>query len=1060
MGKKLIKQETIDKILDDCDIVKVAEKLGMRVKRSGIRHKTICPFHNDTTPSLNLFSDSNQYHCFTCGAHGNVIKLVREIEALDFPHAVEWLGKEFNIDIEYEDVSDEQAEKEKKRDGLFANMAIVEDYYRKEFMKSQKAQQYAYSRWGKDYCDIIRIGYAPGYSRNLDQLGISTDMQRELGLCDKNDNDLLRERITISIRDRFSRVIGFTCRNFDGSNPKYLNNGDCDIFHKNDVLYGIDTARKEIARTQTAYLVEGAPDCMRLQSIGVTNTVACLGSAWNDKHFYTLSKNVIKVCFIPDSDIIKPGEKLPHGIKVVTDAGRLALEKGLAVYVKEIPAGDEKRDADSYFISKETFDNIPEQDYVLWWAEKLFSISNSIEEKAAAVNTVANMLTILNDSTKTDFYIAQLKKYTDGQKKTWKDALKQRVCGKQSSIRPKITTTGSVDSTEYGFIIRDRHYLIEDEKGTRTLSNFILTPMFHVLDATLSRRIFIIENIHGDRNIIELRSEELVSSDKFEAKVGEIGNYVWWGHKDDLKRVKGYLFANMDTALLIKQMGWQPQGFYAFGNGIVYGEKWHEADEYGIVKLEDKGNFYLPGHSMIYRHDRKMFLFEHNFIHRVGSTVTLREATDQIFKVFGDNGRVAFLFLLACIYHDIIAYTPQPEWFPLLYLFGPMGTGKTALAETMAAFFTKKKSANLRNSTIPGMAEEIAASANAVVVFNEYKNDLDDHVIELFKGAYDLAGRMRMSTNKDGQKEMTAVDSGIILTGQEMPTKDPALFSRTIYLTFSGSQFSQEQSDNFKELASMRDLGFTHLTIELLRYREKIEKEYSNAFYEACKYLKEGMSIVSEMERIINNWAVPLALYKVLKDELNIDIDNNNITNFIREGVKRQSVSCKTSDELASFWNTLQELQSDNTLVKDAHFRIVSRRKLKTDEGKVYMWDDFHSVIFVRKPGIFAIYQEACRSQGNTFLKRDQLEYYLMHAEQYFLGTGKQRFNMIDKKGYVVFEHGLEKTTSQRTFYFDYEVVKKLYEIDLDPPIVTAEDMEDQKQELDLWEDKQKGNSD
>ena len=109
-------------------------------------------------------------------------------------------------------------------------------------MKSEKAQQYAYDRWDKEYCDLIRIGYAPGYSRNLDKLGITQDMLKELGLCDRNGNDLIRERITISIRDRFGRIIGFTCRNFDGSNPKYLNNADSDIFHKGEVLFGIDAA--------------------------------------------------------------------------------------------------------------------------------------------------------------------------------------------------------------------------------------------------------------------------------------------------------------------------------------------------------------------------------------------------------------------------------------------------------------------------------------------------------------------------------------------------------------------------------------------------------------------------------------------------------------------------------------------------------------------------------------------------------------------------------------------------------------------------------------------------
>lgn len=803
----------------------------MTVKKCGVRYKAICPFHDDHDPSLTFYQDTNQCHCFSCGAHADVIKLVRKLDGIDYRQAVESLAKQFDIQVEYEELTDEQEERYKKKESLLANIAKVEEFYREEFLKSEKAQQYAYNRWGKEFCDLMRVGYAPPSICSLSGLGINPDVLLELGLTEpEHRTELFNDRITISIRDRYGRVIGFTCRNFDGSKPKWKNNADSQIFHKSEVLFGVDTAWKQISRTQTAYLVEGAPDCYRLQSIGVLNTVACLGASWSDNHFATLNRVATKVVFIPDSDVIKPGEKLPRGTEIVINGGQQALQHGFAGYVKEVPnQSGEKQDADSYFQDKSVFDSTPEQDFILWYADKLFGNSTSVDEKTIALNTITNILSAVSDSAKVDFYVAQLKKHTDGRTKIWTEAIRQRKGIQRDTMSRTVAMTDTSDCKDFGFTIVDKHYCVEDEKGATTLSNFILTPMFHVLDSALSRRIFTIENTQGSKNIIELRSEELVSNDKFEAKVGEIGNYVWWGGKNELKKIKGYLFANMDTALLIKQLGWQQQGFFAFGNGIYDGWEWHEAGEYGIVKLADKGNFYLPGHSLIYRHDRKMFLFEHSFMHHDGATVTLREVTDQIFRVFGNNGRVAFLFLLACIFHDIVGYTPQPGWFPLLDLFGPMGTGKTALAETMAAFFTKKKSINIDNATVAAMSDEVAAAANAVVVLNEYKNSIDDSKVEFLKGAWDLIGRTRMSLSKDGQKEMTAVDSGIILTGQEMPTKDPALFSRTIFLTFSKSQFTTEETDDFKKLADMRAGGLTHLTLELLKYRAKMERDYGQA---------------------------------------------------------------------------------------------------------------------------------------------------------------------------------------------------------------------------------------
>ena len=1044
-----ITEETIEKIFDAAEIVEVISKF-VELKKSGVNYRGLCPFHQDHTPSLYISPSRQIFKCFVCGEGGNAVTFLMKHENMTYPEALRWLAKKYSIDIQECEMSEEQEALMKKRDSLFSNMAIVEDYYHKEFLKSEKAQQYAYGRWGKECCDLIRIGYAPGYSRNLDKQGITQNMLNELGLCDRNGNDLFRERITFSIRDRFGRVIGFICRNFDGSNPKYLNNADSDIFHKGVVLYGIDTAWKEINRTQMVYLVEGAPDCMQLQSIGVQNTVASLGSAWNANHFKTLNEVATKVCFIPDSDVLKPGEKLPHGIKVVTDAGRLALEKGLAVYVKEIPATDEKQDADSYFINKEIFDSIPEQDFILWCADKLFSGSKTIEEKAEAVHSIANVLSSFCDATRVQFYKAQLKKYTDGSVKTWSDAIKAQTSNDKVSKRKTVTTSSGSNPEDFGFKIRNGCYVIEDDKGIRALSNFTLTPLFHVLDSTLSRRIFTIENTELEKTIIELTSEDLTKNDRFEAKVGERGNYNWIGRKDDLQRVRGYLFAHMDTAFLIRQLGWQQKGFFAFGNGIYEGTEWHEADEYGIVRLEKKGNYYLPAHSMIYRNDRKIYQFEHNFIHKEGSTVTLRAVTDQITKVFGENGQIAFIFLLASMFHDIIAYS----WFPLLDLFGPMSTGKTALADVLTAFFTKKRGANFNNATLASVSDEVGSAANAVVAFHEYKNSIDDKIIEFLKGLWDLIGRTRMSLNNDGQKEMTAVDSGVIITGQEMPTKDPALFSRCIFLAFSKSHFTPEETADFNKLEEMRKGGFTHLTLELLKYRPKMEAEYEQAFTEAKRELQEGLRNTEQTDRIIKNWSVLLAVYNVLKDELNIGFDHDALTDFIKKSVRRQMVSVKTTDELASFWNTLQYLFTENQLFPEGHFDVdYTRHVLGID------YDVPHPVLYIRKSGIVEKYQEACRRIGGKFIPKESLIFYMEHTS-YYLGSKKWRFKDFDKNGYAKYapkepmKDGKfkQKESSVQAFAFDYAKLQEIYDLDLMPK--PASDEEDGVIQQDVFDNK------
>ena len=1047
-----IKQEIIAQIIEECDIVKVAENHGMNVKKSGIRHIACCPFHDDTNPSFTFYQDTNQGHCFVCGAHTNVIQLVQQLEGLDFKAAAEALGKEFNIDIRYEDVSPEWEEREKKEESLRVCMAKAEEFFRQQFLSSQKAQDYAYGRWGKEFCDLMGVGYAPPGSKDfldfIQKQGLNRELCKEAGLLAENETDhreyaFFRDRLTLSIRDRYGRCIGFTARNFDGSRPKYLNNTDSDIFHKSKVLFGIDHAGKSIRQTQDAYLVEGAPDCYRLQSIGVTNTVACLGSEWSYNHFSQLSRTASKVCFIPDADVIKPGQKLPHGIDAVIKGGTMAIEKHFVVYVKEIPATDDKQD----FTSKEVFDSLPEQDFILWYADKLFSSSTNIEEKSAAVHTIASILSSF-DATQIEYYKAELKKYTNGSLKAWSDAIKTHSSHSKAAKRKKVTTSDGTQPEDFGFKVKDGCYVIEDDKGTRTLSNFTMEPLFHIDAPFLERRIFNIENTSHEKGIIELTSEELSKNDKFEAKVVGRGNYNWIGRKDDLQKIRGYLMANMSTALPIKQLGWQRQGFFAFGNGIYDDEEWHEADEYGIVRLEDKGNYYLPAHSMIYRNERKIYQFEHSFIHREDSTVTLREVTDQISKVFGMNGQIAFIYLLASMFHDITAYS----WFPLLDLFGPMSTGKTALADVLTAFFTKKRGANFNNATLASVSDEVGSAANAVVAFHEYKNSIDDKIIEFLKGLWDLIGRTRMSLNKDGQKEMTAVDSGIIITGQEMPTKDPALFSRCIFLTFSKSNFTSEETADFNKLEEMRKSGFTHLTLELLKFRPKMEVEYQQVFTDAKRELQDGLRNTEQTDRIMKNWSVLLAVYNVLKDELDIGFDHDAITNFIKQAVKRQMISVKTTDELASFWGTLQYLFSENQLFPEGHFDVNYTKHVL---GRNY--DDPHPVLYIRKSGIIEKYQEGCRHIGGKFIPKESLLFYMEHTS-YYLGSKKWRFKVFDKNGYKVQDEAesmkagkfKQKECSVQAFAFDYTKLQELYDLDLMPE--PASDEDDAVQQLELFE--------
>ena len=483
-------------------------------------------------------------------------------------------------------------------------------------------------------------------------------------------------------------------------------------------------------------------------------------------------------------------------------------------------------------------------------------------------------------------------------------------------------------------------------------------------------------------------------------------------------------------------MGWQRAGFYAFGNGVFYDDLFIKTDDYGIVRLKDKGNYYLPSCSTIYKSDTKLFTFEKQFVHLNLSSVTLKEFTDQLFKVYGDNGRVGFCFYLATLFRDVVTTTSANHWFPILNLFGPKGSGKSELGHTLLSLFTISYTApNIQNSTPSALNDTVAQSANALAHIDEYKNDIDPKMIEFLKGLWDGTGRTRMNMDLDKKKETTAVDSGIILSGQEMPTSDIALFSRLIFLQFPRSEFSDLEKQNYKKLLEMRSLGLTHLTLEVLKQRKHFEQAWSTAFHETQTIVANALGREKGEDRIMNNWCVPLAALRVLQGIIPT-LTYDDMLRVTIEGIKKQNGECKTNGELGTFWYVVQYLASEGDLIEGGDFFIRFYSKFKTDIINA-IWQSERPVLFLQKSRIFSLYRKEGRQANEKVLPTDALKYYLQNSKAY-LGEKVARFDVY-KKGILQYDHAKmgannsapKLTTTQRAYCFDYALLCETFGISL-----------------------------
>ena len=1029
----MIPKAIIEKVLDATHIEEVVGEF-LSLQKRGVIYRALCPFHQEKTPSFTVTPNRSMFYCFGCHKGGNAITFLMEHENMTYPEAVKWLGRKYGIEVEEREETIDEKQQRLKRESLLIVNATVHKHYREVFLRYKPAQDYAYRRWGQKYCDEIEIGFAPIDGKALAHLPLQKEFLQELGLINKQGYDFFQDRIVIPIKDRYQHIIGFTARVMDNSQPKYLNSKESFLYSKRNTVFGLDVAWRAAGKTEQMYLVEGAPDCMRLHAIGVQNTVADLGSAWTAEQFQLIKRAVSKVCFIPDNDPPKGGADYGTGIEAVMKAGKLATEQHLIVSVKEIPITEEgkKEDPDTYFKNQTLFKAVEEEDFILWLAAKLFETSGNTEQKSDAVKQIAHLLSFIDDDTKLTMFIDALTKYHRG-KLFWQKAVENERTRRDSPKEDEIDL-----NRQYGFWIDHGKYFSTTEKGgVIEWSNFTLTPLFHIKDPLMAKRLFLLTNELGIKEIIEMEQEDLISLQKFRQKLESLGNFIWKAGEKELIKLKCFLYEKTETATQIKQLGWNKKGFYAFGNGIYYGGKFSEVNEYGIVHLDEKGNYYLPAFSQIYKENTDYFRFERQFVHFNFSMILLRDFTRQLFLVFGDNGKIGFCFYLATLFRDIITLTTRS--FPILDLFGPKGSGKSELGHTLMSFFVIDNiPPNIQNSTIPALNDTVAAAANALVHIDEYKNGIDTAKIEFIKGLWDGTGRTRMNMATDKKKETTAVDAGVIISGQEMPTTDIALFSRLIFLSFPKSDFTDDEKKNYQRLLMMRSKGMTHLTLQLLTHRELFVKAFYDQYHLILDDVNKRLGSRNIIDRIVQNWVVPLTAFRCLEGKLDLPLSYSEILNITVEGIIHQNMECKTNDELGSFWRMVQFLNSEGEIYEDADFRIRTVSRFHSSIINETEWAEPHKILYLQKTRIFMLYKLNAHRNGETSLPEESLRYYLENSKEY-LGEQRMTYHVVKKGNQVLdFDHRDAKgqptkmSVQQRSYCFDYEKLVEAFDINLE----------------------------
>lgn len=434
-----IPESIVETLLDNANIVEVIGE-DITLRKAGVNYKGICPFHDDSTPSMVVSPVKRIFKCFACGEGGNVIHYLGLKNSWSFPEACRYLGKKYNIDVPEEELSPEEISRQNDKDSCKVVIEAAAKTFVANLADSASALSYLQERQiTKETMEAYSIGYAEDKNSLLTSLSsqsFQTQFMEMTDLIRRNERgsfyDTFRNRIILPFFSRRGEVIGFTGRDLSGNAPaKYLNTGDTILYNKGKNIYGLYQAQGEIRKQDKVYIVEGQFDVLSLFQTGIKNVVAGSGTAFTADQRKLLRVITQNVTFIYDGDAagIHAAEKnLPDMISAGFHVSCIALPDGkdpddLAKELKE-----ETRE----WINKN------EVSYVQFLGNQLLPKKTDAHKKAEAVKTIAEVIAREHDAIVREALTVELAKLG----KVKKEQVEQIIADVQIPVGQKSTEPG------------------------------------------------------------------------------------------------------------------------------------------------------------------------------------------------------------------------------------------------------------------------------------------------------------------------------------------------------------------------------------------------------------------------------------------------------------------------------------------------------------------------------------------------------------------------------------------------------------------------------------------
>ena len=417
----MISRSTIDRVFETARVEEVIGEF-VQLKKAGSNFKGLSPFVDEKSPSFMVSPVKQIWKDFSTGKGGNAISFLMEHEHYTYPEAIKWLAKKYNIEIEETEQSSEEKAQMNERESMFLVSTYAKDYFHDIMLNSNKGKaiglSYFKERGFRD--DIIKtfeLGYCldewDAFTKAALAKGYDLKYLAATGLTIVKENrqfDRFKGRVLFPIHSMSGRILGFGGRilTADKKAAKYLNSPESDIYHKSKILYGLFQAKKEIAKQDNCYLVEGYTDVISFHQSGIENVVASSGTALTADQIRLVNRLTKNITVLFDGDAA--------GIRASIRGIDLILEQGMNVKVVQFPDGE---DPDSFAKSHsneelKTYLEDAAQDFINFKVSLLLKDSNNDPiKKAGVIRDIVTSISKIPDGIQREVYVQECARIMD-----------------------------------------------------------------------------------------------------------------------------------------------------------------------------------------------------------------------------------------------------------------------------------------------------------------------------------------------------------------------------------------------------------------------------------------------------------------------------------------------------------------------------------------------------------------------------------------------------------------------------------------------------------------------